>query len=268
MNPNHELTAALYQNISTMATQFNHPDSIAYIKNKRQHLILYYKRSAPPRAKKEKIELTLNEIDDSEIVQALLEYGFCVIRQSCDPSAIEAIKAYLTTELQAPFPASFDARILQLIAPLYRFDPPTIMAKAFDGPVALNKAACVARKVFPDNTHSQTPFHQDVSAFLAPVINVWTPLTGSGDDFPSIEFVRKRIDQVEETILTAGQYNQVEIDEASVLQRYGKLLYEYKSPTPGDCVIFLGSTIHRTSNIRAATKDRLSLEVRYSLSTR
>jgi hypothetical protein len=60
----------------------------------------------------------------------------------------------------------------------------------------------------------------------------------------------------------------VEIAQASVLDRYQGLLYEYHSQTPGDCVIFLGSTLHRTSNLRAATQDRMSLEVRYSRSPR
>lgn len=266
MNPDQDQITLVTSNIALLATHYNHGPSIDYIGHARQRLLSSYRQGEPTREDGAGFHFAASDHRESQIARSLLENGVCVIHGACDPTTIDALKRYLTTELQSAFPASFDARILQLISQLYRVDLPAIMAAAFDGPSALNVAACVARKVSPNISHSQTPFHQDVSAFLAPVINVWTPLTGSGGDFPSIEFVRKRINWVEETILAAGQYNQVEIAEASVLDRYQALLYEYESPTPGDCVIFLGSTIHRTSNLRAATQDRLSLEVRYARS--
>lgn len=266
MNPDQDQMELINTNIAVLATQYNHEQAIRYIDQARRRLLSSYRHGETAVQGEEGIHFAAEDHQESRIAQSLLDHGVCVIHDACDPAVIDALKRYLTTELKTAFPASFDARILHLVSQLYRVDLPAIMEKAFDGPSAINVAACVARKVSPNDRESQTPFHQDVSAFLAPVINVWTPLTGSGGDFPSIQFVRKRINAVEETILAAGQYNQVEIAEASVLDRYQALLYEYESPTPGDCVIFLGSTIHRTSNLRQATKDRMSLEVRYSRS--
>jgi hypothetical protein len=56
----------------------------------------------------------------------------------------------------------------------------------------------------------------------------------------------------------------IEIEEAYVQAKYGDLLYEVADARPGDCVIFLGTTIHRSANLRDATRPRYNAELRWS----
>jgi hypothetical protein len=146
----------------------------------------------------------------------------------------------------------------------YRFDPAVVMSEILGREARYDTNLSFVRNVRPDSADSFLPYHQDTTAFGRLIANVWAPLTPAGGDYPSLEFVRKRITINEQTKLQGGRHGVIEIDEAYVQEKYGDLLLEVADARPGDCVIFLGTTIHRSANLRDATLPRYNAELRWS----
>jgi len=150
------------------------------------------------------------------------------------------------------------------VATLFRFNAQGLASAVLGKPAQQNVEFSVIRKVIPAQAGQLLPFHQDVSAFATLLVNMWVPLTKVGGDHPSIQFVRQRISMAEQTELREGEYNQIEINEAYVHGRYGDRLWTVEEAHPGDCVIFLGTTIHRSYCDDAARSTRCSAEIRWS----
>jgi hypothetical protein len=108
------------------------------------------------------------------------------------------------------------------------------------------------------------PFHQDSTAFTKSLFNIWTPVTPAGGDYPSLQLVRKLVTVAEQTRLFEGEYNLIEIEAERVMEKYGDLLFEVEAAEPGDCVMFYGTTIHRSCNLERSTKPRFNIETRWS----
>ena len=261
--PNSPDPGFVKRNILVLARKYLLPDAIAFVARTTNEMLDGYstKRSLTANA----VEIDYRgPMDDAAVVSAVLTNGLCVVRHGCEQQAAEQALRYVANEMQADFPAHFDDEILALIPGMFRFDAKRLAREILKYSSELDLKSCVARCVRAGDGKTFTPFHQDVTAFLKAVVNIWTPLTPAGGDYPSMEFVKKRIGRAEQTKITEGAYNLIEIEESYVMEKYGDLLYRLESASPGDCVIFLGSTIHRSSNLAGATKDRYNLEVRFS----
>jgi len=199
-----------------------------------------------------------------EIADSVNLNGFCHVREACDPSLLAEMLAHVTSGWVSDFPSRFDERVRATLSRLLRIDAEGIASMILQKPASIDDRHCYIRKVDPNDDETPVPFHQDTTAFRALLVNVWIPLTPAGGDYPSIQFVRKRINKAEQTVIKRGRYNIIEIKEADVLAQYGDLLYEVGDATVGDCVIFIGTTIHRSHNIRRAKQIRYNFEVRWS----
>ena len=254
---------SIMQNIFALARVHMVPDAINFVAKSTNDMLDGYstKRSAAP----ESVELDYHgEADDAALVNTVLSKGFCVVRQGCKLDVVERAHRYVSSELQAGFPADFDDQTIALVSELFRFDTKRVVRDILKYSSEMDLMRCVIRRVRAGTASTFTPFHQDVAAFFKAVLNIWVPLTPAGGEYPTIDFIKKRIGRAEQTKITDGEYNLVEIEEAYVMEKYGELLYTLENASPGDCVIFLGSTIHRSSNLAQATKDRFNLEVRFS----
>lgn len=198
------------------------------------------------------------------VVRSVARNGFCVVKQACATPALERLLKRLSASPGLSFPMPLRAMGVEEAEPLFTFDVAALMSEILGKPATVNHEVSCARRVNPEMSDSFTPFHQDMTAFMEFTANIWVPLTPAGGDYPSLELVRKRITEREQVVLSGGEYNLIEIAPSTVEARYPDLLYEVQSTEPGDCVIFLGSTIHRSSNLAKATKTRFNLEIRWS----
>lgn len=199
-----------------------------------------------------------------EIAEAVNLNGFCHVRDACDPAVLGEMLAHVTSGWVVDFPSRFDDVIRANLGRMLKIDAAAIASKVLQKPAAIDDSHCYIRQVDPDDDETPVPFHQDTTAFRALLVNVWIPLTPAGGDYPSLQLVRKRINKAEQTVIKTGRYNIIEIEEAEVLAQYGDLLHEVGDASIGDCVIFIGTTIHRSHNIRRAKKIRYNFEVRWS----
>lgn len=200
---------------------------------------------------------------------AVLRHGFCFLRNACHVAQVRQFHAaVLAHEARSdPFPFAAKTILEPKIEELYRFDARALISGLFQAPAALDLERSVVRRVTPARQESFTPFHQDSTAFAAALINIWTPLTPAGGEHPSFELIAQHMTRAEETLVRRGEYNRVEIAEDYVLSRYKDQLYEVADARPGDCVIFLGATIHRSANLAGAVKPRYGLEARWTKSS-
>jgi ectoine hydroxylase-related dioxygenase (phytanoyl-CoA dioxygenase family) len=207
----------------------------------------------------------LNVKEKTDIISALYEHGLCHVKNAIDVDVAKEIHDHVARyEEILDVPIGFDPFITARCAALLRFDATAVVDALLPAPGALDETHCVVRKVDPGAAHSFTPFHQDATAFHKAVVNIWTPLTPAGGDYPTIELVKRRLSFAEATVHTSDDYNLVKIDDAEILKKYHGDLYEPTDVKPGECIIFLGTTIHRSTNLQAATKPRYNLEIRWS----
>ncbi len=253
-----------FLNIYTLAKKHQLPEAIRFIRALGNGQFEAYSPRRIEEAKEVDFDLAFHDRLEGEVVDALIKNGFCVIRDGCDPDVVASARRHIDGAAFNAFPAVFDQTLVDLVDRLFRFDAVQIVRDVLKYPASLDLQCCMVRRVSPVTPTTFTPFHQDVTAFFKAVVNIWTPLTPAGGEYPSIEFIRKRITRAEQTKIFDGEYNLVEIDEAVVLEKYGDALFELTTAKPGDCVMFLGSTIHRSSNLRNATQTRYNLEVRWA----
>ncbi len=202
----------------------------------------------------------------SEIVDAINQNGFCFLRAACFPEAVERIRSHAMEldALKSQYPTKLTDYIKEQLPDLFRFDADAVLKALLMKEVTLDVDASILRKVAPSEDKSFLPFHQDSTAFAKMIANIWTPLTGAGGDYPTLQLIRKRIDYAEQIKLDSIQHHLIEIETDHILKKYQGLLYEIEAAEPGDCVLFLGTTIHRSYNPAGATKTRFSIEVRWS----
>ncbi len=208
------------------------------------------------------VDLAHQPADD--VFEALNRFGVCHVRNGCDVAVARTVFARVQNDDHPYFPSVFVPDVVEALGGLFRFDAQDIVARTLGRPAALDVSSSTVRKVDPSDEDSFTPFHQDATAFQKLLVNIWTPLTPAGGEYPSIQFVTKRIQIAEQTMLERKNYNLIAIEDDHVFEKYGDLLYEITDAAPGDCVIFLGTTIHRSTNLAQATKPRFNLEVRWA----
>lgn len=196
------------------------------------------------------------------VIEAINQHGFCYMNGAIDEAWCMAMQERVRT-WTAIFPAQVELILSAREADAYRFDAKLLMSALLGREVRYDPAHSFVRNVRPDTASSFLPYHQDTTAFGRLIANVWAPLTPAGGDYPSLEFVRKRITINEQTKIQSS-HGLIEIEEAYVQEKYGDLLYEVADARPGDCVIFLGTTIHRSANLRDATLPRYNAELRWS----
>lgn len=207
----------------------------------------------------------LNTDKQDKILSSLYQHGFCHIKNGIDVDvAKEVFNHILEKADHCCFPIGFDSYIMERCESLLRFDARSIVNALLLAPGTVDERRCVVRKVDPGAAQSFTPFHQDGTAFHKALVNVWTPLTPAGGDYPTLELVKRRLTFAEAPLETSDGYNLVKLDDADILRKYEGDLYAPTDVTPGECIIFLGTTIHRSTNLSAATKSRYNLEIRWS----
>lgn len=122
------------------------------------------------------------------------------------------------------------------------------------------------RRVDAKTPESQTPFHQDIQAFCAEVVNAWIPLMTCGTTLPGLQFVARRVTEPLPTISVPGDYNYIEIAPKTIREKYEESSLYTPLIALGDVIIFLGSTVHRTHITPAMTGYRTSAEARFTAS--
>lgn len=213
------------------------------------------------------VEVRWTGAETEAIIDSLLGNGLCLIRGGCAVERSQEILAHLhaLVAIGTELPICYSPAIWAELEGLYKFDPAAIIEEIVGRPFQIDQKLCVARRVRPERAQSFVPFHQDSTAFSKALFNVWAPMTPAGGAYPSVQFVRKLITIAEQTKLFEGEYNLIEIDADFVQQKYGPLLYEVTDAEPGDCVMFYGTTIHRSCNMEQATETRFNIETRWTL---
>lgn len=202
----------------------------------------------------------------ADVEAAVNQNGFCFLRNACHVDRVLAFRDFIFEyeKFHDVFPVDAAQLKTPPIEPLYKFDAKALMSAIFQAPGVLDLGRSILRRVTPARQESFVPYHQDSTAFAKSLINIWTPLTPAGGEHPSLELVAKRVTRAEQTLIYEGEYNLVEIAADYVQERYEGLIYEVADARPGDCVIFLGTTIHRSANLAGAVKPRYNLEARWS----
>lgn len=254
----------LMGNISNLARYHGVPEAIALYRAKTESLVKALPAYADDEDTRTSVVVDLARQSVEDVRRALERRGLCHVKGGCDPTVAETILARIQQPDHAAYPATLHEDVTAALPSLFRFDARQLAADSLGRPVELDPKSSTVRKVDPSDADSFTPFHQDVTAFQRMLVNVWTPLTRAGGDYPTVQFVAKRIQHVEQTMLSRPGYNLIAIEEETILEKYGDLLYEATDVAPGDCVIFYGTTIHRSTNLEQATKPRFNLEIRWT----
>jgi hypothetical protein len=140
----------------------------------------------------------------------------------------------------------------------------SVIAPLFPQAPVLKRHQSYLRYVSP-TVPGAVPYHQDVNAFGRFLVNVWTPLVPCGRDAPGLEVVVRRIDALVDAMPVDSRFDEVEISEQLVRRIYGDAAIVTPEMVPGDVLILLGTTIHRTHMRAGMTEGRLSAELRFGL---
>jgi tetratricopeptide (TPR) repeat protein len=253
-------------NIRHLATIEGYGPAIEYLRHDSSQVAAFTLSRRRFSAAEVPVELRWTGAESEAIIDSLLGNGFCLIRGGCATARTQEILTHLRAlvAVGTEFPIGYTPEVWAALEGLYQFDPGGIVEKIVGRPFQIDQKLCVARRVRPDRSQSFVPFHQDSTAFSKPLFNVWAPLTPAGGAYPSVQFVRKLVTIAEQTKLFDGEYNLIEIDADVVERKYGPLLYEVTDAQPGDCVMFYGTTIHRSCNMTQATETRFNIETRWT----
>lgn len=207
--------------------------------------------------------LDIADCSPDAVLQAVNQHGLCYLKGAIHQAWCAAMLESVTATTSS-FPLRVELLLPDRSSEAYRFDASAVMSALLGRDARYDADFSFVRNVRPDNAASFLPYHQDTTAFSRHIANVWAPLTPAGGDYPSLELVRQRITINEQTKFLSARYGLIEIEEAYVQEKYGDLIYEVADARPGDCVIFLGTTIHRSANLRDATLPRYNAELRWS----
>jgi hypothetical protein len=201
--------------------------------------------------------------------QLLAQRGAVLIRglfaaEECAPFRAAGLDYFATHASQAS-----SAHKLFDLAPLLETDGGKFLAEAirpfFPIPPQLRPLQTYLRRVAAEYPETAVPFHQDVQAFGRLLINAWTPLTASGGEAPGLELVVARVRDLPDTVPADDQYDSLQISEATVRERFPEDAIIRPVMVPGDVLVFLGTTIHRTYLRPEMSAHRLSLELRFGI---
>jgi len=194
--------------------------------------------------------------------------GLVVIRGLFDPAAVDLVRdevngVFRRESLQAEHVERIPSAQALADGPALDFIRP-LLQPFFPEQPQLRPEISWARQVAYDLRGSTVPFHQDFNAFGRFVVNVWVPLIPCGRDAPGLELVARRLDELADTVPAEDQYDELQIDESLIIERFGSESLVIPEFDRGDAVAFLGTTIHRTHITSEMSALRTSLELRFS----
>lgn len=254
-------------NILHLARGENHPGAIAYIERQSAEIaaatpiIAPRSEGAPP-----PFRVVWSGAETEAIAASIQTHGFCYVKQACAPEIVAGLRAHMEAlhEEGFDFPIMLSEDAQRAVEQVFLFDPKAVLRRLAVPNLKVDPTVSAMRRVSLERSRNVTPFHQDSTAFQRLLYNTWIPLTPAGGDYPSIQFVAKMINVAEQTKLFDGEFNGVEIDADFVMRKYGDLLRTVDDAEPGDCVMFCGTTIHRSHGVEAAIHPRFNIEVRWS----
>lgn len=145
-----------------------------------------------------------------------------------------------------------------------------ILDKALATPVTCNLQQSWVRKRFASchapRHYQPNAWHQDgglgvsyrpeadAELPMTRLLTCWLPLQACGKDSPGLEFIRRRLDAL---------LHYTDLDDFSLRERFPTAQFWAPELEPGDAVLFLPGTLHRTYVQPAMAYDRLSLEYRF-----
>lgn len=255
-------------NILHLARGENHPGAIAYIERQSAAIAAATPIAAPQPdgAPTPPYRVVWTGLETEAISASIQIHGFCYVKQACVPEVVARLRAHMESlhEEGLDFPIILSEEAQQAVEQVFLFDPRAVLKRLALPNLKIDPSVSAMRRVSLERSRNVTPFHQDSTAFQRLLYNTWIPLTPAGGDYPSIQFVAKTINVAEQTKLFDGEFNGVEIDADFVMQKYGDLLRTVDDAEPGDCVMFCGTTIHRSHGVEAAIHPRFNIEVRWS----
>ncbi len=98
------------------------------------------------------------------------------------------------------------------------------------------------------------PARGDAAIPMTRLLTWWLPLDPCGGDRPALEFVRGRLDRL---------LHYTELDDAALRKRFAPEQFWVPELRPGDGLMFLNGTLHRTYVQPEMRADRLSVEYRF-----
>ena len=193
--------------------------------------------------------------------------GCVLVRKLFDTSVLDRIRQAVETHFAAnlvqaacltqmaicrePLTATTLPFLRKVMAPFFRHEPQLMPEVSY------------VRQVAAHMPESTVPFHQDFNAFGRLIVNVWAPMVACGRTAPGLEFVAERVNDIADTIPAKTQYNDLEISEALIKQRFGEDRICAPEMAPGDVLVLLPTTIHRTYVTPEMAERRTSLELRF-----
>lgn len=255
-------------NILHLARGEKHPGAIAFIERQSAMIAAATPIGAPipEGAPPPPDRVVWSGAETDAIAASIRAHGFCYVKQACSLEIVATLRAHMEAlhEEGFDFPITLSEEAQQAVGRVFLFDPQAVLRRLSVPNLKIDPTVSAMRRVSLEGSRNVTPFHQDSTAFQRLLYNTWIPLTPAGGDYPSIQFVAKMINVAEQTRLFDGEFNGVEIDADFVMQKYGDLLRTVDDAEPGDCVMFCGTTIHRSHGLDAAIHPRFNIEVRWS----
>ena len=194
--------------------------------------------------------------------------GLVLIRGLFDPNAVDEVRdevdsVFAGRAMQAEHIAQIPSARALADGPALAFIRP-LLRPFFPNPPQLRPELSWARVVASNLRGSTVPYHQDFNAFGRFVVNVWVPLMPCGRAAPGLELVARRLDELTDTVPAENQYDDLQIAESLIMERFGAESLFIPEFEPGDAVAFLCTTIHRTYLTPEMSSRRSSLELRFS----
>lgn len=230
--------------------------------------------------------------DRAALRQQLQLHGVVLVRGAFPAGALAALRTAISAAFDAveagrapglaqpygfsPFSHSLRLPVLlhfgcsgpeDLLVPLAGAGLDDLFTAALNIPLACDLQHSWARKRYAPATappqHHPNSWHQDgglgadftlgVAAPLARLLTCWLPLDPCGRDRPGLEFVRHPLHQL---------LPYTELDDALLRLRFTPEAFWAPELEPGDGLVFLPGTLHRTYAQPHMRRNRLSMEYR------
>jgi hypothetical protein len=178
-----------------------------------------------------------NPLSRSVLAGALQDFG-CSAEELSVPLAIAGLDALLSGALSGAVACRLEqAWVRKRYAPLH--------APAGYHPNSWHQDGGLGSRFLP-RAGSAIP--------MTRLVTCWLPLDLCNGDCPALEFVRCRLNQL---------LHYTELDDATLRQRFAPGEFWAPELGPGDGLIFLNGTLHRTYVQPEMPRDRLSVEYRF-----
>ena len=242
-----------------------HPAYMGYLQQ-----LVEYERAKPQDAVQQLLPVELDATaGPAAAYQSLANRGTVLIRQLFDPARLESWRKAASDFFDGDMAQAVNIDKLGDPASLKEGTSGSFLAAVLRGFFMFEPEMCVPncfmRRVEPRYRETAVPFHQDINAFGRLMVNVWTPLVACGRNAPGLEVVARRTPMLFETVAATSQYDSLQISEELIGERFGEDATIRPEMSPGDVLILLGTTIHRTYMTPAMTNRRLSMELRFAV---